>query len=167
MTDNKRNNEYKEFLKRFDENHQSVNDEPGASSAIHRTQSNFHSKRKAAKKRRQRHMMIIIVIPAAVMLLSIILIVKSCSGGDILKGTWDLDGVTVYQFDGKGNGLLNLPSNAYPFIYEIKDNEVSIDFESDAARDAAYSFSVKDGVLTMIGGEGTIGGTYELKKVSD
>ena len=124
-------------------------------------------KRKAAKKRRQRRLTIISVILAAVMILSIILIVKSCSGsGDALKGTWDLDGVTVYQFDGNGHGSLNLPSNTYPFTYEIKDNELHIDFESDAARDADYTFSVKNGVLTMTGGEGSVepGRVYELTR---
>lgn len=124
-------------------------------------------KRKAAKKRRQRRLTIISVILATVMILSIILIVKSCSGsGDALKGTWDLDGVTVYQFDGNGHGSLNLPSNTYPFTYEIKDNELHIDFESDAARDADYTFSVKNGVLTMTGGEGSIepGRVYELTR---
>lgn len=96
-------------------------------------------KRKAAKKRRQRRLTIITVILASVMILSIISIVKSCSSGDALKGTWDLDGVTVYQFDRNGHGSLNLPSNTYPFTYEIKDNELHIDFESDAARDADYN----------------------------
>lgn len=125
------------------------------------------NKRKAAKKRRQRRLTIITVILVTVIILSIILIVKSCSGsGDVLKGTWDYDGVTVYQFDGNGNGSLILPSNTYPFTYEIKDNELRIDFESDAARDAAYTFSVKNGVLTMTGGEGNIepGRVYELTR---
>ena len=125
-------------------------------------------KRKAAKKRRQRRLTIITVILVVVLVLSVLLIVKSCSsgGGDVLHGTWDLDGVTVYQFDGNGHGSLNLPSNTYPFTYEIKDNELHIDFESDAARDAAYSFSVKNGVLTMTGGEGSVepGRVYELTR---
>ena len=98
-------------------------------------------KRKAAKKRRQRRLTIITVILVVVLILSVLLIVKSYSsgGGDVLHGTWDLDGVTVYQFDGNGHGSLNLPSNTYPFTYEIKDNELHIDFESDAARDADYN----------------------------
>lgn len=125
-------------------------------------------KRKAAKKRRQRRLTIITVILVVVLVLSVLLIVKSCSsgGGDVLHGTWDLDGVTVYQFDGNGHGSLNLPGNTYPFTYEIKDNELHIDFESDAARDAVYTFSVKNGVLTMTGGEGSTepGRVYELTR---
>ena len=122
-------------------------------------------KRKAAKKRRQRRLTIITVILASVMILSIILIVKSCSGsGDVLKGTWDLDGVTVYQFDGNGHGSLNLPSNTYAFTYEIKDNELRIDFESDAARDADYTFTVEKDKLILKYVEKDQEKTYELMK---
>ena len=121
-------------------------------------------KRKAAKRRRQRRLTIITVILAAVMLLAIILIIKSCSGGDVLQGTWDLDGVTIYQFDGNGNGSLNLPSNTYPFTYEIKENEVSIDFESDAARDITYTFTVEKDKLILKCMEKDQEKTYELTK---
>ena len=47
----------------------------------------------------------------AVIVLIVILLCKGCTGGDVLKGTWDLDGTTVYQFDGKGEGAMILPSN--------------------------------------------------------
>ena len=33
-----------------------------------------------------------------------------------------------------------------------------------AARDCTYTFSVNDNTLTLTGGEGTIGGTYELHR---
>ena len=142
--------------------------QPSRQTVNNRTYSRQHipQKHRTAQKRRQRRLTIITVILAAVMILSIILIVKSCSGSDVLKGTWNLDGVTVYQFDGNGHGSLNLPSNTYPFTYEIKDNELRIDFESDAARDADYTFSVKNGVLTMTGGEGSVepGRVYELTR---
>ena len=142
--------------------------QPSRQTVNNRTYTRQHipQKHRTAQKRRQRRLTIITVILAAVMILSIILIVKSCSGSDVLKGTWNLDGVTVYQFDGNGHGSLNLPSNTYPFTYEIKDNELHIDFESDAARDADYTFSVKNGVLTMTGGEGSVepGRVYELTR---
>ena len=142
--------------------------QPSRQTVNNRTYTRQHipQKHRTAQKRRQRRLTIITVILAAVMILSIILIVKSCSGSDVLKGTWNLDGVTVYQFDGNGHGSLNLPSNTYAFTYEIKDNELHIDFESDAARDADYTFSVKNGVLTMTGGEGSVepGRVYELTR---
>lgn len=38
---------------------------------------------------------------------------------------------------------------------------------NESAHDATYEFSVKGDTLILIGGEGTIGGTYELTKVHD
>lgn len=55
----------------------------------------------------------------------------------------------------------------YDFTYEIKDNQLYIDFVNESAHDATYEFSVKGDTLILIGGEGTIGGTYELTKVHD
>lgn len=49
----------------------------------------------------------------------------------------------------------------YDFTYEIKDNQLYIDFVNESAHDATYEFSVK--VDTFI----LIGGTYELTKVHD
>ena len=54
----------------------------------------------------------------AVLILIIVLIVKGCSGGtDVLKGKWDLDGTTAYEFSGDGNGVLLLPNVTYDFTY--------------------------------------------------
>ena len=140
--------------------------QPSRQTVNNRTYTRQHipQKHRTAQKRRQRRLTIITVILAAVMILSIILIVKSCSGSDVLKGTWNLDGVTVYQFDGNGHGSLNLPSNTYPFTYEIKDNELRIDFESDAARDADYTFTVEKDKLILKYVEKDQEKTYELMK---
>lgn len=103
-----------------------------------------------------------------VIIVAIILIVKGCSGAtDALAGTWDLDSNTTYEFDGKGSGAMLLTLADYDFTYEIKDNQLYIDFVNESAHDATYEFSVKGDTLTLIGGEGTIGGTYELTKVHD
>ena len=105
---------------------------------------------------------------ASVIIVAIILIVKGCSGAtDALAGTWDLDSNTTYEFDGKGSGAMLLTLADYDFTYEIKDNQLYIDFVNESAHDATYEFSVKGDTLTLIGGEGTIGGTYELTKVHD
>jgi len=61
----------------------------------------------------------------------------------------------------------NITLADYDFTYEIKDNQLYIDFVNESAHDATYEFSVKGDTLTLIGGEGTIGGTYELTKVHD
>lgn len=59
------------------------------------------------------------------------------------------------------------PLADYDFTYEIKDNQLYIDFVNESAHDVTYEFSVKGDTLILIGGEGTIGGTYELTKVHD
>ena len=82
-------------------------------------------------------------------------------------GKWDFDGTTAYEFDGKGSGAMLLTLADYDFTYEIKDNQLYIDFVNESAHDATYEFSVKGDTLILIGGEGTIGGTYELTKVHD
>ena len=48
------------------------------------------------------------------------------------------------------------------FPYQVKGNQLFIDFSNEAARDCTYTFSVNDNTLTLTGGEGTIGGTCEL-----
>lgn len=85
-------------------------------------------------------------------------------GSDPLTGTWDYDGDTTYQFDGKGSGAMILTSATYDFSYQVKGDQLFIDFSNEAARDCAYTFSVNDNTLTLTGGEGTIGGTYELHR---
>ena len=86
-----------------------------------------------------------------VLIIGIVLIVRGCSGGgtDPLCGKWDLDGTTVYVFDGKGSGALELPQSRYEFRYEIKDGTVSIDFTDDKVRDISYEFTVGSDELTL------------------
>lgn len=57
-----------------------------------------------------------------------------------------------------------LPSISYDFTYMINGDRLVIDFANEILQDSTYTFLVEDGTLTMIGGEGTIGGTYELNK---
>ena len=104
----------------------------------------------------------------AILAVLILLIVKGCSGGtDVLKGKWDLDGTTAYEFSGDGNGALLLPNVTYEFSYDIKKDQISIDYENESVRDGTYTFTVEDNTLTLIGGEGTVGGTYTLTRVEE
>lgn len=146
------------------------------------TRQHIPQKRRTAKKRKQRRLLGISAAVLAIALLVVIIIVvaKSCSSGgdvpnstdvlngtDVLSGTWDLDGITVYQFDGKGNGSLKLPDNTYLFTYKMNDNSLSIDFESEAARDITYTFTVENEKLLLVSTEKDKEITYELKKTND
>lgn len=74
---------------------------------------------------------------------------------DPLKGTWDLDGVTGYEFYGKGHGTLILPMNRYEFGYMIEEGELRIDYADPAAEDCNYFYSLSDDELTLISSDGT------------
>ena len=105
----------------------------------------------------------------AVIVLIVIFLCKGCTGGDVLKGTWDLDGTTVYQFDGKGEGAMILPSNTYTFKYTINEEEktVSIDFDDEKATNYTYSFTVDKDSLTLYGSVGKESFEYVFTKQDD
>ena len=140
------------------------------------TRQHIPQKRRTAKKRKQRRLFGISAAVLVIILLAILIsvVAKSCSSGgdapngtDVLSGTWDLDGITVYQFDGKGNGALKLPDNTYSFTYKMKDNNLSIDFESESARDITYTFTVENEKLLLVSTEKDKEITYELTKTND
>ena len=60
-----------------------------------------------------------------------------------------------------------LPNATYEFSYDIKKDQISIDYENESVRDGTYTFTVEDNTLTLIGGEGTVGGTYTLTRVEE
>lgn len=126
---------------------------------------------KRRKKRQQQRLIrqgAVGAVALGILISIIVLTVKGCSGGtDVLKGKWNLDGTTAYEFSGDGNGALLLPNVTYEFTYEIKKDQISIDYENESVRDGTYTFSVEDNKLTLIGGEGTVGGTYTLTWVDE
>lgn len=118
------------------------------------------------KKQKQRRMLfggaaaVLIVIVVV-----IVLIVKGCSGRtDVLAGTWDFDGTTTYSFDGEGSDAMVLPSISYDFTYTIDGNKLVIDYINESVHDSPYEFAVDGDILTMVGGEGKVGGTYKLTR---
>ena len=60
---------------------------------------------------------------------------------------------------------LELPSISYDFAYPIDGNKLMIDYANESVRDSEYEFTVDGNTLTLIGGEGTVGRTYELSGV--
>ena len=77
-------------------------------------------------------------------------------GADELRGIWAKQLVTVYGFDGKGQGILILPLRSYPFRYILREDELSIDFSDDSLTDAVYSIEAEKGTLTLTGADGEV-----------
>ena len=116
------------------------------------------ARRRAARKKARRRRRIRYCLFAAaliVIVLGILLCCKSCSSEKrSIVGAWDYDSVTIYRFDRNGKGALVLPHESYDFKYRIEEGTLYIDFESEKATDAYYSYIVNDNSLTLekIGG---------------
>lgn len=103
-------------------------------------------------------------IALAILLLLVVLLCRSCLNKDQLEGLWSIDEITSYHFNGKGRGELILPENSYAFSYKIQDNQLKVDFKSEAARDFQYAFTVEGNRLTLTGEQENQGVVYVLTK---
>ena len=98
-----------------------------------------------------------------VLVFSVFMLLKGLQSPDRdeLHGRWAYDESTVYFFDGKGSGELQLPLNRYKFSYALSDGTLSIDFVDETANDAVYTYTVERYKLILTGGDGTV---FEMKK---
>lgn len=124
------------------------------------------------KKIRQRKLRIQRSIAAgialAILILIIVLIVKGCSGGkNDIVGTWRLDDSVKYQFEKDGTGTMLLTNSRYDYTFEVKGENLHIDYEDDILVDGSYTFTVEGDTLILNGGEGTSGDTYELTRINN
>lgn len=116
-----------------------------------------------------------IIIIAAVILGILIMVVvlainhnKNVKNAELMKsleGIWIYDENTKYEFDSDGKGGMYIGETKYIYTFNVYGDELKMDFEDSAVHDATYNFSVSDDKLKLIGGEGTIGGEYELSRV--
>lgn len=167
-----RNKEYEKFLKQFEKEHPLSSDNTVQMQDLNSYElSSSHKKTPRRKSRikirdlKMRYKLIAILSAVVIIVLAVLAAVKFSAGkSDELIGIWDIDGITMYQFDKNGKGSLNLPGNSYPFSYKIKDKSLSIDFESKSARDVTYTFSLEKEKLFLTGEEKGEKITYELKK---
>lgn len=119
-------------------------------------------RRYLAKKRRKQMILrlgITIMLVVVLVIVVVILFQK-----DELKGAWNYDETTVYQFDGDGKGKLVLPSKNYEFNYEINKNELFIDFVDEKARDFVYKFDAEEDALILVDEKGDEKVTYTMKR---
>ncbi|MDD4496423.1 MAG: DUF5640 domain-containing protein [Eubacteriales bacterium] len=83
----------------------------------------------------------------------------------VLNGTFVYDKYTEYELDGKGAGCMCLGEQHYAFVYTALGDQLKLDFENAAVHDCNYSFSLNGDSLTIVGGEGTTGGTFVSRKI--
>ena len=91
---------------------------------------------------------IAISIIIAVIVIGLIIFLSS-NKADELKGLWEYDNNTKYEFDGKGKGKIIVPMENIEFTYTIKDNIVSVDFKNKESRDSEYEFKIKKDTLQL------------------
>ncbi len=92
-----------------------------------------------------------IIIISITLVIAIILffIVKSINNSNKLRGLWDVDGNTKYQFDDNGHGKIIVPNSEFEFTYKIKSNTLSIDFINESSTDTSYEFKVSEDKLEL------------------
>ena len=111
--------------------------------------------------RRKKHLLVgAAVLLVALMILLAVVLRNNGTTGASLAGTWRIDDTTVYEFDGKGNGVMHTSLSEYAFTYTVEGSTLTIDFANEAATDTAYQYSIKGKTLTLKRG----GEVYELKK---
>ena len=83
-----------------------------------------------------------------------------------LIGTFIYNENVKYEFNNNGKGAMYDNETEYPYSYSIEENKLKLDFTDESVRDASYTYSIENDILTLIGGEGTMGGEYILERES-
>ena len=77
------------------------------------------------------------------------------------KGTWKIDSITSYEFDGAGKGTMHTAVDDYSFAYAANAERVKFDFDDPKAADHEYEYSLSGSNLTLR----RQGVTYPMTKV--
>lgn len=131
---------------------------------------NGDAKKRRKKNKSQQITLLSVFILVIVIIISFLIkgLIKNGKSDTVnsnpLIGTWVYDEYTKYIFDNSGNGELQLDDVAYKYTYKIEDDKLIMDFEKSFIRDCDYTFTVDGKKLTLKGGNGTDGKTYNLKK---
>lgn len=109
-------------------------------------------KRKLKKKS---IVILIIIIVIIAIIISLIFLFSIKASNDSLIGSWITEGGTIYEFNENNKGTMIVPLSEYKFTYKIDGNKLSIDYESEKAKDADYEYSIKNHKLILKGKRGT------------
>lgn len=128
--------------------------------------SKHTSARKRYRKRRNAGKKTALIITTTVIVAAVIILIGIQIGKkpNELVGTWVYDEHTQYVFEKDGAGKLLADDVVYDYIYSVKGDRLIIDFTKDIVRDCEYTFTIDNGILSLVGGSGTDGGNYKLKR---
>lgn len=109
-------------------------------------------------------LLIVFILIAMVAVISIIAINKSIQSKNDLNGVFTYNEKVKYEFNGRTKGAMYDGNDRYTYTYRVEKDKLIIDFKNEAVYDATYTFKLEEDTLMLIGGEGTTGGEYILKK---
>ena len=120
---------------------------------------------KKIKKTKIKRFILLIISIIAILFLIFVIIKKpeEKEKSKTIIGTWTTDGVTNYQFNKNGTGILIVPLSEYEFTYKMEDDSLLIDFKNEKSTDSKYKFYFEDEKLIL---EGT-NGKFTFKKVEE
>lgn len=147
----------------------SDNNDNASNSKTRQAGNSEHYRRKRAiqrKRRRNQRNVLMVSAFAGVVIVAILLILLIPGKKNELLGVWQYDQYTQYEFSNDGEGCLCVDDVHYEYKYKISGDTLKLDFVEDIVRDCEYSFAIDGNTLTLIGGEGTDGGTYSLNKIT-
>ena len=80
-----------------------------------------------------------------------------------LKGTWEVDAITSYEFDGVGKGIMHTAIADYGFSYKADGFKLDIDFADTKVEDSQYSYAINGSQLIFT----RWGVDYVMNKTAD
>lgn len=120
------------------------------------------------KKNNRKTFKIKLIIALAIIVLITIIAInvfnKSIDSENELNGIFIYNENVKYEFNGKNKGAMYDGGNKYEYTYKINEDKITMDFKDEEIYDATYTFKLENNTLILIGGEGTTGGEYILKK---
>ena len=66
-----------------------------------------------------------------------------------LQGKWEMEGYTVYEFDGSGSGRMHTDIGSYTFSYRVRGGKLYIDYDDASAEDRSYGYSLSGSTLML------------------
>ena len=118
------------------------------------------------RKRQEKRLIIGMVVGFDILVGIVIMYAGGIIGShaEVVAGTWKYDDYMSFEFDGKKKGYMYLGDLEYDYTYKVRRNKLKLDFTDEAVEDCVYKFDIIENTLTLVGGEGTTGGTYQLQR---